>query len=250
MPSRNTHCTDLFVAAAAAAAGGVAMTPRSPNDKEYFPQDWLIDRLNAIGLPFDQQGRNSYPDFWVGSRQRQPVEGYEVKSLSFSKGKPARKDYDSNSTIPSGRKEGKDIFLVFFLYTGKGAQPRPVHSLCIAHTDFINCDHAVADGHVNVAIHEFGSYADGFIRNRKMYVFPHPLSLYPAGLGGCRLIVPASWNIADPRLIKIETLEREIAADTVRSYTIDLHNQGHVDVDKVAATDGGRVLRFDVFRVK
>lgn len=97
-----THSIDIFVAAAAAVAGGIAMTPRSANDKEYFPQDWFADRISGLGLPFHAQGRNSYPDFWVGNEETTPIEGYEIKSLAFAKGKPARRDYDSNNIDPSG----------------------------------------------------------------------------------------------------------------------------------------------------
>lgn len=132
-----THSVEIFIAACKAIAKGVHMKPRSANDKEYFPQDWFADRVGSLGLPSHPQGRNSYPDFWVGGNAQLPYEGYEIKSLAFSNGKPARKDYDSNSTIPSGSKDGRDTFLVFFLYTGAGASPRPVHSLCITHGDLI-----------------------------------------------------------------------------------------------------------------
>ena len=172
--SVSTHSVDVYAACARAALEHVPMTPRSANDKEYFPQDWLIDRFEEVGIPFVQQGRNGYPDFWAGGMSSPPIEGFEVKSLAFANGRPAQKDLDCNSTIPSGRKLDRDIFLAFFLYTGGGANPRPVHSLSIAHVDLVNSDYAVADAHANVAIHRFGSYGDGFIRNRKMYVFPHP----------------------------------------------------------------------------
>lgn len=85
-----THCVDLFLEANRAVIAGVHMVPRSNDDKEYFPQDWFIDRLNAIGLPYKQQGRNSYPDFLIGSGQKPPFEGYEIKSLGFARGPPAR----------------------------------------------------------------------------------------------------------------------------------------------------------------
>ncbi len=124
-----THSIEILVAASQAIAAGIHMRPRSSNDKEYFPQDWFADRVKALALPYAPQGRNSYPDFWVGDQATSPVEGYEIKSLAFAKGRPARRDYDSNSTIPSGRKDGHDIFLVFFLYTGSGNAVRPVHSL-------------------------------------------------------------------------------------------------------------------------
>ncbi len=106
-----THSVNVFIQANQARQYGQHMTPRSRNDKEYFPQDWFIDRLDALGVPYEPQGRNSYPDFWVGGIKNQPKEGYEIKSLRFSDNKPARRDYDSNSTVPSGRKDDCDIFL-------------------------------------------------------------------------------------------------------------------------------------------
>jgi hypothetical protein len=54
------------------------MRPRSANDKEYFAQDCFIDRLRTAGLGYQQQGRNSYPDFWVSKEAQR--EGYEIKS--------------------------------------------------------------------------------------------------------------------------------------------------------------------------
>ncbi len=93
-----THSVEIFLAASQAVQQGVDMVPQSRGDKEFFAQNWFIDRLESIDLPYVPQGRNSYPDFWAGSEQSLPVEGYEVKSLAFAKGKPARKDFDSNSS--------------------------------------------------------------------------------------------------------------------------------------------------------
>ena len=225
----------------------VRMTPRSANDKEYFAQDWFIDRLEAVGLPYVQQGRNSYPDFWVGEGDGR--EGHEIKSLAFTRGRPARKDIDFNSTIPSGLKEGSAVFIVFVLYTGRGNDPRPVHSISVAHGDLINADHALADEHLNVAVHDFGSFADGFIRNRKMYVFPHPITIDEDGLGRNRLIVPSEWNISDDRLQKVKTIDRVVAQETIDRYTIRLRGRGEAEVVSVSAEDAGKVLRFDVFEM-
>jgi hypothetical protein len=231
------------------------MRPRSANDKEYFAQDWFIDRLEAARLGYQQQGRNSYPDFWVSGEALR--EGYEIKSLAFKPptprqatmglaGKPARKDIDFNSTIPSGRKEGCDIFLTFFLYVGSGANPRVVRTLSLAYADVINSDHAVADSHVNIAIKQFGSYGDGFIRNRKMYVFPHPVQIDPSGLGQCRLIVPAPWNLRDGRLKKVATISRVVANQAVSGYTIGLHGTKPT-VRRKAYSNAGQHQNFDVF---
>ena len=79
-----THSVEIFIAAHQAIAAGVHMIPRSANDKEYFPQDWFDSRVGTLGLPLRPQGRNSYPDFWVGAEGCPPVEGYEIKSLAFS----------------------------------------------------------------------------------------------------------------------------------------------------------------------
>jgi hypothetical protein len=241
----NTLVIEVFCEMASACRQGKRMRPRSANDKEYFAQDWFIDRLKALKVEFVQQGRNSYPDFWVGPEGH--PEGYEIKSLAFTGTKPARKDIDFNSTIPSGQRQGRDVFLVFFLYTGSGTEPRPVHSISVAHGDLLNADHALADEHINVAVHNFGSYADGFIRNRKMYVFPHPITIDPDGVGRHRLIVPNAWGVRDKRLQKAGTIERVIASRTVESYRIRLRGRGEAQVRSKAAADAGKVLRFDVF---
>ncbi len=248
MPSETpTNAVEIFARMAAAADRGVPMTPRSANDKEYFAQDWFSDRLDEAGLPYDQQGRHSYPDFIITGPS--VPEGYEIKSLAFVRGRPARRDIDFNSTIPSGRKQERDVFLVFFLYEGTGAGPRTVHSISMAHADLLNCDHELADEHLNVAVHLFGSYADGFIRNRKMYVFPHPISLDPQGLGRRRLIVPAHWNLADARLKRVSQLKRKIARRSVDSYTIRLRGRGQPEVSSVSHRRAGETLRFDVFEL-
>jgi hypothetical protein len=84
-----THSVEIFLAAHQAIAAGVHMIPRSANDKAYFPQDWFADRVGSLGLPLYPQGRNSYPDFWIGEDSQPPCEGYEIKALAFSNGRPA-----------------------------------------------------------------------------------------------------------------------------------------------------------------
>ena len=248
-----THAVPVFLEMVRTIQAGVPMKPRSANDKEYLAQDWFIDRLRAAGLPYQQQGRNSYPDFWVGDETL--TEGYEIKSLAFAPtakqlqpgltGKPARRDIDFNSTIPSGRKNDCDTFLVFFLYTGTGAADRVVHSLSLVHGDLINSDHAVADRHINIAIKEFGSYGDGFIRNRKMYVFPHPLEIDPTGLGRCRLIVPAAWQLTHEQLTYTNTILRTVADQAIDTYKISLHG-GKPSIRRKRYADAGRQAAFHV----
>jgi hypothetical protein len=250
-----THAVTLFLEMVGAIRSRVLMKPRSPSDKEYFAQDWFIDRLRVTPLKFQQQGRNSYPDFWVYDDAVK--EGYEIKSLAFVaptpmqaqqglSGKPARKDLDFNSTIPSGRKNNSDTFLVFFLYTGTGAADRAVQTLSVAHGDLINADHGVADKHINIAIKEFGSFGDGFIRNRKMYVFPHPVEIDRTGLGRNRLIVPATWNVTDDRLTRVASISRIVAKQSVGSYTVNLHG-GKAKIRRKPYANAGQALAFDVF---
>jgi hypothetical protein len=221
------------------------MQPRSKNDKEYFAQDWFNDRLQDIGVDFSQQGRNSYPDFIVGAGDNR--EGYEIKSLRFSKGRPARRDIDFNSTIPSGEKEGSPVFLVFFLYEGAGESPRSVHTISLVHADLINADHAVADDHVNVAIHGFGSYGDGFIRNRKMYVFPHPVTIDPSGLGRARLIVPEGWGTPTPNVQKVGRVTRTQAAKLLEGYRIHLYGRTEPEIHRDANPEAGEVKQFAIY---
>jgi len=244
-PAHSTNAIEIFVETVQACRNAIPMMPRSANDKEYFAQDWFEQRLQRLSLPYVQQGRNSYPDFIVNGPGAS--EGYEIKSLTFTKGRPARTDIDFNSTIPSGFKDNRHVFLVFVLYTGAGNAPRPIHSITIAHADLINADHALADEHLNVSIRQFGSYADGFIRNRKMYVFPHPITIDSSGLGKQRLIVPQSWGIGDSRLRKVNSLARTIAAQAVDSYTILLHGRSQAQAHYVPYANAGSQLLFDVF---
>ena len=124
-----------------------------------------------------------------------------------------------------------------------------MHSISVAHGDLINADHVLADEHLNVAVHDFGSFGDGFIRNRKMYVFPHPITIDKDGLGRNRLIVPSEWNLSDDRLQKVKTIDRVIAQETIDRYTIRLRGRGEAEVVSVSAEDGGKVLRFHVFEM-
>jgi hypothetical protein len=260
MPQHPTNAVEIFLNMAEAVEAGLVMTPRSENDKEFFAQDWFEQRLLQLGfarspqqparrartggqpagaaLPpkhYAIQGRNSYPDFLVTDAALS--EGFEIKSLAFTNNRPARSDIDFNSTIPSGRKGGREVFLAFSLYAESGINPRSVHSISLAHGDLINSDHGLSDEHLNVGIARFGSYGDGAIRNRRMYRFPHPISIDPGGLGKVQFIVPQEWQIQDPRLRHVKTLSRTVAADSVDSYTIRLRGRGQADVNRTPAAN-------------
>lgn len=241
-----THAVTIFLEMANAIKQGRSMLPRSANDKEYFAQDWFSDRVKATGLEAMQQGRNSYPDFWVSDVHI--TEGYEIKSLSFANGRPARRDIDFNSTIPSGKKGDNECFLVFFLYTGSGSNPRPVHTVSLVHGDLINSDHALADAHINVSITQFGSYGNGFIRNRKMYVLPTPITIDPTGIGKVRLITPQNWNIQHSQLTNVGKITMRVADESISQYTIDMLG-GKPVTEMKKNVNAGEEKHFDVFEV-
>ena len=195
-----THSVEIFLAAHEAIAAGVAHDPAERQRQGYFPQDWFADRIGSLGLPLHPQGRNSYPDFWVGDDARPPGRGLRDQVACLQQRQAGAEGLRLQQHHPVRAQGWPRLFLVFFLYTGSGANPRPVHSLCIAHGDLINADHDVAAAHVNEGIEGFGSYGDGFIRDRKMYRFPQPFTLDPAGIGRCRLILPAEWAVSDSAL--------------------------------------------------
>lgn len=233
---------ELF--AKCAEAFEVAMQPRSAGDKEYFAQDWLAARLDELGWPYMISGRNTYPDFWVGEDDE--LFGVEVKSLAFARNRPARADFDTNSTIPTGSKDGRDVYTAFFLYTGIGADPRPIHSFCFLHGDFLNADHELV--HENRAVHGFASYGDAFIRNRKMYVFRTPFTILPNLLGKVRMIVPGGTKLADtvPALAAVDSVEREWAIERVVAYNVDL-TSNEITPTRTHSPNAGRRVEFEVY---
>jgi hypothetical protein len=104
--------------------------------------------------------------------------------------------------------------------------------------------------HVNAGIPGFGSYADGHIRNRKMYRFPTPYSIVPSSIGKCRLITPSAWGVSDPRLVKIDTVDRTMASTQVRSYEIDLQDQANPSIQADPYSRAGQVVSFDVWEAR
>jgi hypothetical protein len=251
-----THVVNIFCTLCQAIRQGQnRMRPRSATDKEHFAEDWFRARLQTLGIPFQQQGRNRYPDFWVGPAGQE--EGYELKALAIKSKNgqetAARKDLDFNSTIPSGQKEGKPVFLVFFLYQkADDGQTRQIHTLSVAHADLLNADPQLADEHLNFSLEPFGSFGDGRIRNRKMYIFPHPLTLNPGGLGRQRLLVPETWQLNDERLRKVDQLQRTLAPQIITSYTISLSGaqKGKAQCQLASRAQAGEKMIFDIFEMR
>lgn len=151
----------------------------SAGDKEYLAQNWIEERLKECTSSFATSGRNSYPDFWAEDI------GFESKSLSIVKGRPARSDLDFNSTLPTGTKDGKEVYVVTLFYD---KQSRKVDTICLTHGSFFNDSVEIPD--IEKGIRGFGTYGDGYVRIRKMYVFPHQGSIVPEILGKITIIAP------------------------------------------------------------
>lgn len=100
---------DVFVECHSAIRRGELIRRQSRRDKEFHFQDWFGGRLQELGIQFDMAGRNAYPDFRL---VHAPL-GFELKGLQF----PGRvATYDSNSQIPCGYHNGRDIIYVFGRY--------------------------------------------------------------------------------------------------------------------------------------
>jgi hypothetical protein len=216
MPARpDTRCFDIFVACTKAINDAELIKKVSDKDKEYHFQNWFKDRLSSAGIAFDAGGRNSYPDFTLVKT----AEGYELKALAF----PGREaDFDSNSQVPTGFHNDRNIFYVFGRYPKNAARTEreyPLIDLVICHGDFLNADHTYA--HVNRSFRGFGSYGDILIRDRKMYVAPTPFALLNGVTALPTLLVPAEYGL-DERFMDVGRVTRIEVDEVVVAYKFDL----------------------------
>ncbi len=122
--------------------------------------------------------------------------GIECKSLRASTqftetgdGIPCRTTIDFNSTVPCGREKFKGKFEVYAhlkdrplvtfyalrLYGSVDGEDRVI-SFVLVDGNYINRDFELHRTHRNISRSGFGSYGDGKIRERKMYLFPNPLT--------------------------------------------------------------------------
>lgn len=235
-----TTCYDVFAECVKAIDNNELIQAVSQSDKEFHFQNWFQARLIALGLNFDEPGRNTYPDF----RLVHHPEGYEIKGLAV----PGRdKNYDSNSQVPTGLHYGRSIFYVFGRYPkDRKAKEYPVIDLVLCHGDFLNIDHEYV--HKNKSMKGFGSYGDIMIRDRKMYVVPTPFALTTGTIGNKTLIVPESFPIADG-FVQVGSLERVEAQELVVGYSFDLRSN-ELTTTRIPNPGAGTVHRFTAYRLK
>jgi hypothetical protein len=242
----STSCFRVFEQCVAAVQAGDLIESVSAKDKEFHFQNWFQRRLQSLGLHFEGSGRNTYPDFCLVEF----TEGYEVKGLAW----PGReRDYDSNSQVPTGAHNGRQIFYVFGRYpadlspysdVGSDRRQYPVVDLVLCHGDFLNADHQYV--HKNKSVKGFGTYGDIMIRDRKMYVAPTPFALTDGTTGLMTLIVPESIS-APSNFAAVGQLVRVEAASLVVGYTFDLRTN-ELRAERVPNPRAGTEHRFVAYR--
>ncbi len=242
-----TTCLDVFEQCVLAIQAGELIESVSAKDKEFHFQNWFQKRLQKLSIHFEGSGRNTYPDFCLVEY----TEGYEIKGLAW----PGReKDYDSNSQVPSGYHNGRQIFYVFgrypadltqFVAQGTGQRQYPVVDLVVSHGDFLNADHNYV--HKNKSVKGFGTYGDIMIRDRKMYVAPTPFALTEGTTGLMTLIVPESMK-ADSRFREVGRLTRIEADSLVVAYTFDLRTND-LKAERIPNPTAGNEHRFVAYRL-
>jgi hypothetical protein len=247
MKMAHTTCFDVFEQCVIAVQAGESIESVSSKDKEFHFQNWFQKRLESMRVHFEGAGRNTYPDFSLVEY----TEGYEVKGLAW----PGReRDYDSNSQVPTGYHNGRQIYYVFGRYPadltpypdkGGGHREYPVVDLVICHGDFLNIDHDYV--HQNKNVKGFGTYGDIMIRDRKMYVAPTPFALTEGTTGLMTLIVPESID-PDTRFQEVGSLVRVEAESLVVGYSFDLRTN-ELEAESVPNPNVGKEHKFLAYRL-
>lgn len=243
-----TTAFDVFAKCVQAFQAGELIESISAKDKEFHFQNWFQKRLEDLSIHFEGSGRNTYPDFCLVAH----TEGYEIKGLAW----PGRvRDYDSNSQVPTGYHNGRQIFYVFGRYPadlneysdqGNGCKQYPVVDLVICHGDFLNADHNYI--HKNKSVKGFGTYGDVMIRDRKMYVAPTPFALTEGTTGLMTLILPSHYE-RDERYEVVGRLTREEADTLVVGYNFDLRTN-ELKAERIPNPRKGVQHRFVAYRLK
>jgi hypothetical protein len=242
-----TTCFDVFERCVRAVQAGELIESVSAKDKEFHFQNWFQKRLKSLDLHFEGSGRNTYPDFCLVEY----TEGFEIKGLAW----PGReRDYDSNSQVPTGHHNGRQIFYVFGRYPAdltpfapeaNGRRQYPVVDLVLCHGDFLNADHNYV--HKNKSVKGFGTYGDIMIRDRKMYVAPTPFALTEGTTGLMTLILPSGVP-KDPRFQVVGQLTRVESDTLVVGYTFDLRTN-ELNAERRPNPRGGTSHQFTAYRL-
>lgn len=235
-----TTVEKIFLEMDRARVQGDLIFKESHTDKEYHFQNWVGDRISACGIPFDDPGRNTYPDFRLVN---EPL-GIEVKGLAF----PGRQDnYDSNSQVPTGHHNGRDVYYVFGRYpkSEAGVTEYPVIDLVMCHGSFLNSNSDYV--HKNRSFRGFGSYGDIMVRDRKMYVVPTPYFLVDNTAGKFTLILPDSFSGVSDQLVHVGDLERKEVSKEVVGYHFDLQTN-EISTTLANYEGTGQVRTFRAYR--
>ena len=127
-------------------------------------------------------------------------------------------NFDSNSQVPTGFHNGRDIFYVFGRYPSDPQNPHqyPVLDFIICHGDFLNADHDYL--HKNKSIKGFGSYGDIMIRDRKNVCCSHALLRCSTDTEAqITLIIPEEMSLTSD-IVEVGELARIEASELIVGY--------------------------------
>lgn len=230
----------VFRSCVEAIRAGKLITREGAKDKEFHFQNWFGKRLEDLALPYDEPGRNTYPDFRL---VQEPV-GYELKGLAYP-GRDAT--YDSNSQVPRGEHHSRQVYYVFGRYPkNPDGNSYPVLDLVICHGSFLNADSSYV--HKNKSFRGFGSYGDVLVRDRKMYVVPTPFALASGTAHRRTLILPSSEPV-DEDLRPVGRLTRVESAELVCAYRFDL-TTNELRTETRPNPSAGKAHEFTAYRLK
>lgn len=235
-----SNATKLFRLSVQAIRDGELIEREGRSDKEFHFQNWFQKRLHVLGLKFDQPGRNTYPDF----RLVHSPEGFELKGLAY----PGREaSYDSNSQVPCGEHNDRQVYYVFGRYPkDPDGNTYPVLDLVLCHGSFLNADNEYV--HHNTSFRGFGTYGDILVRDRKMYVCPTPFALADGTAHRRTLILPAEHPVEDD-FVEVGSLARREVDQMVVAYKFDLRTN-ELATTQVPNPNAGREHLFKAYRFK
>ena len=234
-----TAVCGIFRSCVTAIRDNVLIERQDQKDKEFHFQNWFKSRLVELGEPFEESGRNTYPDFNLVGH----AEGYELKGFACP-GRDA--SFDCNSQPPCGEHGGRQIFYVFGRYPAKPHDSHyPVLDLVICHGDFLNANNSYE--HKNKSFRGLGSYGDILVRDRKMYVAPTPFALLEGAANHRTLVLPKHVPV-DGDFVKIDTLTRYYIDSMIVNYKFDLQSN-ELETGIAPNPNAGETRDFNAYRL-